>query len=770
MKKIEEMKIESNNARRGITEQIENGARSRWDKKPVLKYKTIFSPSDEILKELTLNQFGKFSINTEFSKLGKSTLQIDVNTEIEGKGIRPACGFTYKCDSLDLSEYNRISVWMYVKASGYDGVYTHFFCSNAGEADSHTENVPTNKWVKVSWEINQYKRDNVKTIKVIPFIWGCPDEALSDMTIYVDEMRAEKVEAEFEKGWSLDERIAFSHVGYLINAQKIALTGICKDNKFTIQNDQSEVVFRGIAKKINSTIGDFYELDFSKLTKSGIYTIKVDSRVTKEFAISYNPYEMSIWKSLNFLKSLRCGEDVAGVHSACHLNCKSRHPITKETVPNFGGWHDAGDVSQFERCTAEMAQSILELGLKCKDTNRDLSERCFEEARVGISWCLRTRFGDGYRANSVTYRIWNHSKTVEGQEYIITNDADNGPFENFQASAAEAVAYRVYKDYDPNYATWCLRSAKEDFEFAKAGYTQGIYTKRWGPNIDSLVSGHGSIAASELYKATGDSYYLEEGSKYCDIILACQEQDNPKWEKPIRGFFYDNTDHKTILTFEHRGHENSPIQGLVKMCEVAPTHPDFSKWIAGVTLYKEYILKTMYVSYPYNLLPAHIYDINKLNLDSFTIPSYFCTKEVGLQDLCNQIKQGEKLDKDVYLRRLPCAVQRRGFLATSLAKTKAVSSIATLLKDDELKQIALDQIEWMFGKNPFTSSIMYGEGYNYHPLYVAFSKQIVGALPVGIMTMGDRDEPYWPTFNNAVFKEIWGHTTGKYLWVLEDLV
>jgi len=47
---------------------------------------------------------------------------------------------------------------------------------------------------------------------------------------------------------------------------------------------------------------------------------------------------------------------------------------------------------------------------------------------------------------------------------------------------------------------------------------------------------------------------------------------------------------------------------------------------------------------------------------------------------------------------------------------------------------------------------------------------MVGALPVGIRTYEDFDAPYWPTINNAVYKEIWGHTTGKFLWVLADLV
>ena len=105
-----------------------------------------------------------------------------------------------------------------------------------------------------------------------------------------------------------------------------------------------------------------------------------------------------------------------------------------------------------------------------------------------------------------------------------------------------------------------------------------------------------------------------------------------------------------------------------------------------------------------------------------------------------------------------------------LSKTKAVSLIARLFNNNKMRQIAINQLEWILGKNPFTSSTMYGEGYNFHPLYVAFSPQIVGSLPVGIITKDEHDAPYWPVQNNAVYKEIWGHTTCKYLWVLADLI
>ena len=144
-------------------------------------------------------------------------------------------------------------------------------------------------------------------------------------------------------------------------------------------------------------------------------------------------------------------------------------------------------------------------------------------------------------------------------------------------------------------------------------------------------------------------------------------------------------------------------------------------------------------------------------------------KDVALNGLKEQIENGQKIDEHTYLRIMPISVQRRGFHATLLSKTKAVSSIAKVLNDQTLKQIAIDQIEWIFGKNPFASSTMVSEGYNYHPLYVAFSPQIVGSLPVGIKTKGVEDKPYWPQATEAVYKEIWGHTTGKYLWILADI-
>ena len=64
---------------------------------------------------------------------------------------------------------------------------------------------------------------------------------------------------------------------------------------------------------------------------------------------------------------------------------------------------------------------------------------------------------------------------------------------------------------------------------------------------------------------------------------------------------------------------------------------------------------------------------------------------------------------------------------------------------------------------------MYGEGYNWTPLYSVRSGQIVGALPVGIETKGFEDAPYWPTQICWTYKEVWTQPVGQWIWLMQDI-
>lgn len=765
MTKLELLKKTSQNATRFMQPNIEEDANTRWINKDVKESITLYNADS--LDGIVYNDMLDVSITSEFYKTCGKSLKVVGNTFAEGISPRPTLGVVIPLNNLDLSKYNRLSFDIYPKATGYQNFYYHISLKSNNKYYTNAPSLKPNTWNKVVWEIEKYERTMAESITITVFMMGCPPEGLPEFVHYIDSVKAEVVDVDYDLGWDLESRIAFSHVGYYPKQEKIAIAKLTTYDKFQIFNINDELIKSINIKKVQNKLGDFAVLDFSSFTNEGDYYIQYGDVVSKSFAICNNPYDSSIWKSMNFLRLLRCGEDIEGVHSHCHLNCRTMHPDGR-SVPNFGGWHDAGDVSQFEICTAEMTHAILDLAESKKGSDDDLYERLLDEARIGANWLLRTRFGDGMRAMAVLYNVWRNNVLTPDNKSVYQNVAENGPFENFTSSAALAKAALVFKERDQIFSDWCKRSAIGDFNAAKEGYQNGIYTKRWGPNIDSQVAGHGIIAAVELYKVTLDESYLKLAKNYANIVLSCQETNGVGIEK-IKGFFYEDPQHKYILTYEHRGHEQSPVQALAMLYELLPNDKDALLWKKGLELYKEYIMNTISETYPYGLVPGHIYILDKINMDRFTVPPSHGTIDEAYINLQKQAKMGRYVDENIYIRIFPISIQRRGFHATLLSKTKAISIIAKVLGDQTLKQIAINQLEWILGKNPFASSTMYGEGYNYHPLYVAFSPQMVGALPVGIMTKDYLDEPYWPMMTQAVYKEIWGHTTGKYLWVLADI-
>ena len=94
---------------------------------------------------------------------------------------------------------------------------------------------------------------------------------------------------------------------------------------------------------------------------------------------------------------------------------------------------------------------------------------------------------------------------------------------------------------------------------------------------------------------------------------------------------------------------------------------------------------------------------------------------------------------------------------------------ANLRGDLESAQLAQLQLEWIIGRNPFAQSTMWGEGHDFTPLYTVLSGDIVGGLPVGIQTHGDKDIPYWPVQSTWTYKEIWTHPVIRWLWLMRDL-
>lgn len=736
---------------------LENDASSRWQTKKVDCESTI-----NLLDE---NYIESFSANLPFEKIDNNGVSLTGSTKVEVITPRPTISATWQYKNFNLKGCNRLRVVMNVKAEGYYNFYTHLsiFSNNVWYKDAPS--ITPNNDAVILWELDEEKLNNIEKLMISVFMMGCPPEALDKVTIEIKEIVLEKVDLEYSYGWTVTNGISYHHLGYNPKMAKIAFAGNTNEKIFYLKDKSDKIVFTNDIVIKKTDIGEFKLLDFTTFRKKGFYKIVVGEYHTPYFEIGERIYDTAIIKSLNFLKSLRCGTDVPHVHSACHLNCRTYNALG-DSVPNFGGWHDAGDVSQFEICTAEMAYALFELAAALNEHTNPLHQRILEEAKIGVDWLLRTRFGNGERALAVTYYIWRDNLLKANDKTVYLNNAENGPFENFLAAATEAFAARTFERSDPIYSKWALRAAIEDYNFALDGYKKGIHSLRWGKNIDQQISGALITAAVQIYKLTKNKALIEDAVKAASTIVLCQETVEIGDDK-IRGFFYEDVEHRYMLSYEHRGHEETALKALVLLLEVASDHKDSEKWIQCLKLYREYIMNTLKYTAPYNLLLGGVYDLNKINLEHFTYPKG--KEEEVLTNLQRQIKKGVKITDSVFIRKMPIAYSRKGFHTTLLSKTKGVAMIANYFNDRDLLKIANDQLEWIIGRNPFNTSTMYGEGHNYHPLYVAFSKQLIGALPVGFKTKNDEDIPYWPQAVDAVYKEIWGHTTGKYLSVVADI-
>ncbi len=325
----------------------------------------------------------------------------------------------------------------------------------------------------------------------------------------------------------------------------------------------------------------------------------------------------------------------------------------------------------------------------------------------------------------------------------VTVKAANRPFENFLAASAEALAAQMLKERDPVRAAYALRVAQEDWRFA--------VERVENPNLELAAAGLQS--SLDLYEATGDQSYADRAYGFAEIVLSCQQQDAPKWDMPLTGFFYADPKRERILHYSHRGHEQAPVVGLVRLCRLFPQHADRPKWDNALALYCEYYKAIAQYTAPYCMLPASIYHIDESRRETFR----------------EQVENGIKLGDGYYLRLFPVWFDFRGNHGTVLSQTKGLSAAARLRGDAELLELCRKQLQWVLGRNPFCQSTMYGAGHDYAPQYTAMSGDMVGSLPVGIETHFERDEPYWPPDNCYNYKEVWVHPSSRWLLLMCDL-
>lgn len=684
----------------------------------------------------------------------------------------------FPLQSEDWRPFNRLRFWVRPRIRGARIAHLNVSIKNCGavtlpdryfrEGATAFDLVP-NEWNECIWEFAAMPRDAICELALYVFCSGHDIAAASELEYNYRDLSLEQVEnPEHEHGWqNPNPGIRLSTVGYWPQGRKTAIATV-EENRFMLEDAASgKVVFEGPVERLQNTRGSFAVLDFSAYSVPGRYRLRAGAQQSCEFEISAQLHSESLWKVLNFFYCERCGTPVPGKHSTCHQDVVAHHDGV--TLSFAGGWHDAGDVSQQAAQTGEAVQALFE-NARRNSADKLLYLRLMEEAQWGLDFILRTRFGDGYRATSAGATRF--TDNLIGNFDDIEARVHNHAFENFLFSGIEAYAADTLQGYDDALASNALAAAVQDFDFAEQKFHEsGVDPAHmFEHTYNSGRSQYYAVAvwaASLLYKVSGKVLYAETARAYAEKLLACQEQGAAGL--PLTGFFYRDESHRTIVHFNHQSREHQFMQALETLCRTQPDAVEKPLWESAMRRYGNYLLAIAPNTAPYGMLPAGVHKLDEAE-DAETFPwlHVSCDFAQEQQNYRDQLAAGKALAPGHVLRNFPVWFSFRGNAAVMLSMGKAAALLGRYFGDATLLELGREQLYWMWGKNPFGQSLVYGAGSNYCRQYAVLCGECAGEVPVGIETLDNEDTPYWPQNNNATFREVWVGAACRWLLLCAD--
>lgn len=207
-----------------------------------------------------------------------------------------------------------------------------------------------------------------------------------------------------QKSW-----IRINQLGYTPGSMKVAILG----SKETRNSKSFELVDAKTGKAVlkRKTGKDFgaygpfsatYRLDFSDFNKTGKYFIKAGDTRSPEFSISENVYKGTADFALRYMRQQRCGFNPY-LRDSCHTHdgYTLYGPMPEKTHVNVvGGWHDASDYLQYSTTSANATYHLLAAYRDFKDVFTDQHQDnglegsngradVLDEAKWGLDWLSR---------------------------------------------------------------------------------------------------------------------------------------------------------------------------------------------------------------------------------------------------------------------------------------------------------------------------------------------------------------------------------------------
>lgn len=330
--------------------------------------------------------------------------------------------------------------------------------------------------------------------------------------------------------------IFVNKAGYMVESVKYVYFTIQSDSFFVIDKNDSRIVYKNSLELINqndpSTGLLIYRGNFSDLKTTGDYYITgKQSNSSSVFKISDSVFKDLFEKSVKSFYFQRCGTALfnanAGIyqHPLCHRFDSFFHVSTDTSgfKLSTGGWHDAGDFGKYV-VNAGITTGTLLLAfemypeffssdqINIPESGNGIPD-LLDEIKFELDWLISMQ--------SLSGGVYTKVSTEKFPGFIMPQN-DNSTRYIYEISstatgnfaAVMAMAFRVFKNFDSNFAANCLGYARKAWSYLEknpgivpfGGFKNpiGTNTGEYGDNNDTDER---LWAAVELFRSTGETVY-----------------------------------------------------------------------------------------------------------------------------------------------------------------------------------------------------------------------------------------------------------------------
>ena len=462
--------------------------------------------------------------------------------------------------------------------------------------------------------------------------------------------------------------------------------------------------------------GKFYVADLSGLA-AGKYTLQVSEngqpQNSGEFVVGENALEKNTLASvLNYFYDDRANNPtVEGWDKSMGIYKSDKK------VDVHGGWYDAsGDVSKYLSHLSyanylnpqQIPLTVWALAFTSERIPKLLSStstkaKTVDEAAYGADFLVRMLSDEGYFYMTV---FDNWGSPMGKREICAFTGSDGVKSTDYQtafregggmaiAGLASAARLKLKGDFTSDKY---LEAAEKGYEHLSKKQSIGGSCEYCDDHKENIIDDYTALlAATELYAATEKADYLKDARNRAEHLAKRVSED---------GFFWSDEEKKR--PFWHASDAGLPLIALIRYAEIEATTNKLSgdlhaDWTCTLSL------GTNYCEHPYltTVLDAVKKHYNWLISITNKVENPFGYARQSFK-LGNDIKDGffipHENESNYWWQGEDARIASLAAAAMYAARALDVTEL------DSAKKYATDQLDWILGKNPYATCMMYGKG------------------------------------------------------------